>query len=142
MPSAEPDDARERLAARVRQRRRELRLSQAAAAAEAGMDRNTWMAMEAATRAVADWKYADIERVLQWPVGTVESIVSGEEKKPEGKESEATTGPGERIREIVANAGWDEGTNRAILAIVETEEARLAELRKSNAGPPKDRSSI
>lgn len=42
------------------------------------MDRSTWTALEEGTRATRDHNYASIERALSWPVGTVESIISGE----------------------------------------------------------------
>lgn len=70
----------------VRQQRQQLGLSIRAAARAAGVDRATWTGLEEGTRATQDRHYAGIERALDWPPGTIESIMSGEPRQPAAPE--------------------------------------------------------
>lgn len=70
---------REHAGEAVRQRRLALGLSARAAAAEAGMARNTWTALEAGTQRMLIHRYVDVERVLRWAPGSVEAVLRGED---------------------------------------------------------------
>lgn len=73
---------RDLLARRVRARRVELGLSVRAAAQAAEMDRNTWSYLEDGSRRTSEFKYAGIERALQWAPGSVAAILEGREPTP------------------------------------------------------------
>lgn len=73
---------RDVLAKRVRARRQELGLSVRAAAQAADMDRNTWSYLEDGSRRTSEFKYAGIERALQWEPGSVTAILDGREPTP------------------------------------------------------------
>lgn len=77
------DVPRTRLASRIRDRRQELRLSQAEAARLASMARNTWASAEDGSRDVRTQNYAGIERALQWAAGSVDEILGGGEPTAE-----------------------------------------------------------
>ncbi|NUS74289.1 MAG: hypothetical protein HOQ05_12920 [Corynebacteriales bacterium] len=126
-----------RLAHYVVIRRRELGLSQAEAARIAQFGaRNTWINMETGTTKPRDSKWAGIERALLWARGSVQAILSGAEPTLAdsiGAEDEEVEDPARIIRDTVNRSDWDEGTKRALIAIVEDAEARLAEIRKSSS---------
>jgi len=67
----------QRLSRMVKERRVELRLSVRAAAAHAGIDRGTWMALEEGSRKTQDTRYAGIEEALEWPSGYIVKVLSG-----------------------------------------------------------------
>lgn len=73
-PTAE---TRARLAAAVGARRIELGLSVREAAKRAGVDRDTWTAIEEGTRNTRADKYAGIEQALMWVRGSIEAILGG-----------------------------------------------------------------
>jgi hypothetical protein len=79
-----PDDieAIRRLAAAVKARRLELRLSLRKAADIAQVARNTWTSLEEGTRRTSETSYAAIEAVLHWAPGSIEQIKSGEQPTP------------------------------------------------------------
>lgn len=116
-------DPRQRLGALVKQRRQELGLSVKRAAEMAKVDRNTWIALEAATRSLTDAKWVSVEEVLQWPSGSIQKIV-------EGGEGASGSNAAQIIRDTVNDSGWDAGTKQALLAIVAAKESELAELKK------------
>lgn len=69
-----------RLAARIRQRRLALRLSEAEATRLAGFgSRNTWSTAEGGQRNLRSQNYAGIESALHWAPGSVEQILAGGE---------------------------------------------------------------
>ncbi|WP_406418295.1 helix-turn-helix domain-containing protein [Streptomyces sp. NBC_01614] len=68
----------ERLAARVKQRRTELRLGIEPAAKLAGISKDTWKRVEAGLTH-RDTSYTGIETALQWAVGSCRRILDGEE---------------------------------------------------------------
>jgi transcriptional regulator with XRE-family HTH domain len=72
---AETDAGRARLAAQVQARRRQRGLSLRAAAAAAGIDRDTWSSLEEGRRETQDSKFAGIERALGWPTGEIARIL-------------------------------------------------------------------
>jgi hypothetical protein len=53
-----------------------------AAAKLAGIDRDTWAAIEEGTRNTQPSKYAGIERALGWGAGSIEAILDGGDPKP------------------------------------------------------------
>lgn len=69
---------REELGQLVRQQRQRLGLSIRAAARQAGVDRATWASLEDGTRATRDHHWANIELTLDWPSGTIDTIMSGQ----------------------------------------------------------------
>jgi transcriptional regulator with XRE-family HTH domain len=73
---------RDLLAKKVRARRVELGLSVRAAAQAADIDRNTWSYLEDGSRRTSEFKYAGIERALQWESGSVAAILEGREPTP------------------------------------------------------------
>jgi hypothetical protein len=46
------------------------------------MDRNTWSYLEDGSKKTAEFKYAGIERALQWEPGSVTAILDGREPTP------------------------------------------------------------
>ncbi|WP_146755545.1 transcriptional regulator [Micromonospora saelicesensis] len=80
---------RDLLARKVRARRVELGLSVRAAAQAAEMDRNTWSYLEDGSKKTAEFKYAGIERALQWEPGSVTAILDGRDPTPVTAPSEA-----------------------------------------------------
>jgi transcriptional regulator with XRE-family HTH domain len=82
MPLMDERGERDLLARRVRARRVELGLSVRAAAQAAEMDRNTWSYLEDGTKKTAEFKYAGIERALQWEPGSVTAVLEGGEPTP------------------------------------------------------------
>lgn len=82
MPLMDERGERDLLARKVRARRVELGLSVRAAALAAEMDRNTWSYLEDGSKRTAEFKYAGIERALQWEPGSVTAILDGREPTP------------------------------------------------------------
>lgn len=123
-----------RLVRYVVERRRELGLSQAEAARLAQFGaRNTWVNMETGATKPRDSKWAGIENALAWEQGSVQAVLNGDE--PTEMIAAVTEvfdeDPAGVIRDTVNRSDWDEGTKRALLAIVEDAETRLAEAKKS-----------
>lgn len=62
----------------IRDRRQQLRLSQREAAHRADFSNETWRKAEAG-HPVAERTLAYIEQVLEWPAGTVDAILAGQD---------------------------------------------------------------
>jgi len=107
--------ALERLGRLVRQRRMSLGMNRDTASHRAGFSRETWRKIEGGEK-VSDYSLARAERVLGWPVGTVDQILEG--KEPPTNEAPAP---------IERPPGWDEMTETDKLDYI---EQLLAELRE------------
>lgn len=70
------------LGQQIKDRRAELGLSIVAAAAAAGINRNTWRSVEHGERETEDYTYGNIERALAWRPGTIAAIRSGRAPAP------------------------------------------------------------
>lgn len=75
----EGDMPRDRLAARMRNRRIALRMTKTDAASRTGVARNTWSDAEEGVRDVQTKMYAGIEAALRWEPGSVQRILAGGE---------------------------------------------------------------
>lgn len=73
------DDPLQRLGALVRRRRIVLNLSQRDAAARARISDQTWLNIENG-RGATERKLAQVERALDWPSGTIDSVMAGEDE--------------------------------------------------------------
>ncbi len=67
------------LAARMKARRKELRIGQAEAARRALVGRMAWFEWETGRRKPRDSNYAGIDTALEWQAGGVETILAGGE---------------------------------------------------------------
>lgn len=108
---------RHKLGELVRQGRQELSLSIRAAASAAGVDRATWTALEDGSRVTQDRHYAGIERVLGWPSGTIETIVSGEHPWVTGSPATSPELHDENERLIWSMDALDEDLRRTYLRL-------------------------
>lgn len=82
MGNTESGDGRNPLPGRLRERRTALRISKAEAARRAGVGRMTWWEWEEGRRRPYDSNYAGIEDAMQWPAGTVQSLVATGRSSP------------------------------------------------------------
>lgn len=71
------DEARERLARLVAERRKSISLSVSGAARQAHIDRGTWTGVEKGTRETEEYNYASVERVLGWEPGSIDTVLAG-----------------------------------------------------------------
>ncbi|MBM0235885.1 helix-turn-helix transcriptional regulator [Micromonospora sp. ATA32] len=75
------------LGEKIKARRTELRMSISTAARAAGINRNTWSAVERGERDTEDYTYGSIERALGWRPGSIAAILNGHnpEEAPPGR---------------------------------------------------------
>ncbi|MFJ8687358.1 helix-turn-helix transcriptional regulator [Micromonospora wenchangensis] len=65
------------LGEKIKNRRTELQLSVSAAARAAGINRNTWSAVERGERETEDYTFGAIERALRWRPGSITAMLHG-----------------------------------------------------------------
>lgn len=66
------------LGEKIKARRTELRMSMNTAARVAGINRNTWSAVERGERDTEDYTYGAIERALDWKPGSIAAVLNGQ----------------------------------------------------------------
>jgi DNA-binding XRE family transcriptional regulator len=93
MMSHVEEEPRSRLARLIQTRRRELRLSERQAAADAGVARNTWASAEEGVKQLAEKSIAGIEAALRWAPGSIDRILAGGNPAPLPDQAPASAAP-------------------------------------------------
>lgn len=120
----------DRLAKAVKARRLELHPSRLAAAAAAGISKDTWQRVEDG-KSVRDGTYAKMESVLRWAAGSCDAIAEG------GDPVVTLSGPDENDGSTISRipAAWLEGEFRKAVqsaAIATTSNLTVREIRDLN----------
>ncbi|MET9467385.1 hypothetical protein ABZY44_21780 [Streptomyces sp. NPDC006544] len=133
----------DRLAKAVKARRLELYPSRLAAAAAAGISKDTWQRVEDG-KPVRDGTYAKMESILRWAAGSSESITAGESpvevlSGPAADDTSISRVPTEwlegEFREAVQSAAIATTSNLTVREIRELNEEVMNELRRRGILP-------
>ncbi|MCX4605451.1 helix-turn-helix domain-containing protein [Streptomyces anulatus] len=124
---------RQRLAAKVRERRLELRVGVAAAAADAGMSKDTWRRVEEGAQ-VRETSYAKIDAALGWASGSCMGVLDGAASPIEMKGTRSKGGlakiPDGELDQAITNAMVATVDNMTAAEIREVARRAVEELRR------------
>lgn len=80
-----------RLATAVKRRRLELYPSRLAAAAAAGISKDTWKKIEDGDPSIREVSYVKVERALKWAQGSCTAVIEGGDPAPVDREGDVET---------------------------------------------------
>lgn len=109
------------------------------------MNVKTWGALEDGSRATRDSKFADIEQVLRWEVGSVEGVLDGREPVPLPSASDVAEDP-DRYVDPATGERYEDPTERKLWSLWElrqdTRRHLIYALRASEAASQPQRRNV